>query len=284
MGRPLGGFTYIHKGLENRIFDDLYHWLLRISWPKFLGFLAATYTSANLLFTFLYLAGGDCINAPNPGSFLEAFSFSVQTMSTIGYGGMKPTTAYAHIIITLEAFVGLLMVAMMSGLMFAKFSRPRARIKFSDSMVINNRDGLPTLQVRMSNLRDSKILEAQARLYVIKTVLTNEGNTLRRPFDLRLEREQTPLFPLSWLLVHPLTPESPLYEWYKGECSADFQIILSCSGIEENLLTTVFAQYTYRVEDIVRNAEFEDMIHKTGPQKLEIDHSLINQVKPLKSS
>lgn len=273
-------YIYQHVGLESRRLDDLYFFLLKTTWPRLLLLLAFFYSLANVIFAVLYLLGGDCINAQDPHSFLQAFSFSVQTMTTIGYGGMAPTTNYAHILITIEAFVGLVAVAMGSGLMFAKFSRPVAKVKFSKNLVVNPRDGVPCLQFRMSNLRNSKIIDAHIRVYVIKEVVTLEGHRLRSPFEISLKRNHTPVFPLSWLLVHELNEQSPLYPILKENYKAiDQRLIVSFFGHEENLSQTIFAQHVYHMNDIILDAHFEDMHTRLGDYSFQVDHSKLDQVK-----
>lgn len=275
-------YKYKHLGRETHLFKDLYYYLLKTSWTKLLLILAGFYGLANGFFALLYLAGGDCINAKNPGSFIEAFSFSVQTMATIGYGGMEPTTTYAHILITFEAFVGLIAVAMGSGLMFAKFSRPQAKVRFSNKLVVNLRDGIPCLQFRISNLRDSSIIDARVKIYVIKDVITKEGYQLKRPFPLELVNSRTPLFPLSWLLVHKLEEGSPIYPLNEANVhDNEMQIMVTFIGLEESLSQSIFAQHTYDLSDVEFNAHFEDMVTKPSPKVLVIDHSKIDQIKEL---
>jgi len=272
-------YRFKHVGLEKSVFRDLYFYLVKVSWPKLMMIMAISYTLANSIFAVLYLLGDNCINAKDPNSFLQAFSFSVQTMATIGYGGMEPTTQYAHILISIEAFIGLIAVAMGSGLMFAKFSRPQARIKFSEKMVINLRDGIPCLQFRISNQRESQIVDARVSVYVIKDVVTREGHKLRRPVKLELEREHTPLFALSLLVVHPITKESPLFGVNQEQLkSLNERVIVSCNGLEENLAQNVFAQYIYDLGDTLWGAQFIDMHTDLGNNIIQIDHSKIGEV------
>src|SRR5262249_21672410 len=157
-------------------------------WFKVMLLVAGTYLGINAIFATLYLAGGDCIAGAAPRSLRDAFFFSVQTFSTIGYGVMAPKTLYASVVVTLEAFVGLVTVAMATGLMFAKFSRPTARVLFSDRIVLAPRDGKPTLMLRLANERGNDIIEASFRVTVLKAEVTAEGEMMRRVHDVPLVR------------------------------------------------------------------------------------------------
>ena len=145
MAEPEGLPTVHHQGFVHSPFSDLYHSVISMGWLRFVSFISGGYFCFNLAFATLYLLGGDCYNAQDPSSFLQAFAFSVQTMSGIGYGAMSPTTPYANVVSIVEAFLGLTGIAMVTGLLFAKFSRPVARVGFSQFAVVNVMDGLPTL-------------------------------------------------------------------------------------------------------------------------------------------
>lgn len=173
-------FNVVRLGETQAPLSDLYHLLLTISWPGFLGLIFAGYLISNALFALLYLAGGDSIKNAQAGSFADAFFFSVQTMATIGYGAMYPATPYANVLVALQALFGLLGVAMASGLMFARFSRPTARVMFSRVAVIHPREGVPTLMFRAANQRRNQILEAQIRMTLIRSETTAEGEYFRR--------------------------------------------------------------------------------------------------------
>ena len=132
---------------------DSYHWVLSLSWPRFALFLAVSYVVINLLFGTLYVIRPNCINDLEPGSFPYAFFFSVETLATVGYGHNYPVTLYGHIIVTVEIFIGMIWLAVITGLIFVRFARPTARILFSDSLVIAPHDGRLSLMFRVANLR-----------------------------------------------------------------------------------------------------------------------------------
>ena len=190
---------------------DLYYLLLTIPWSGFIGLLGLLYVAVNALFALAYLLGGDCIASPNPGSFSDAFFFSVQTMASIGYGAMHPTTVYANWLVVMESFMGLLFIAMATGMIFSRFSLPTARILFSHVAVITQHNNVPTLMFRTANKRRNRILEAQLWVTLVRDEITSEGEYLRRFHDLQLIRSHTPLFALTWTAMHPIDPSSPLY-------------------------------------------------------------------------
>lgn len=165
---------------------DPYHLVLTIPWLGFLALIALGYVVANAVFALVYLAGGNCIANARPGNFLDAFFFSVQTMASIGYGVMYPNTTYANAVVAIEALVGLLGLAMSSGLALARFSRPTARVIFSRVAVVAPHNGIPTLMFRTANQRRNLILEAQLQLRLMRDEVNAEGEFMRRVYDLQL--------------------------------------------------------------------------------------------------
>ncbi len=187
-----GRFQVPGMGAWYSYWRDPYHLLLTISWFGFITFIVFSYLATNALFALLYLAGGDCIKDARPDSFLDKFFFSVQTLASIGYGDMYPTTLYANSIVTIEAMVGLMGIAILTGLAFARFSRPTARVLFSHVAVIVPEDGVPMLKFRTANQRRNQILEAQLRVYLMRDEISAGGQFMRRIYDLKLVRSQTP--------------------------------------------------------------------------------------------
>ena len=194
-------------GAPTRIFEDLYHFLVTASWPALIGLIAAAFTLANLLFaTGYYLDQG--IENAHSGSFTDMFFFSVQTMATIGYGKMEPVTLFSNILVSIEALTGLLALALMTGLVFSKFSRPTARVRFSRKVVIGPRDGANSLMIRAANLRANRIVEADMHVVLARQEVTVEGETIRRLYDLPMTRSRSAMFALSWTAVHQIVDGS----------------------------------------------------------------------------
>src|SRR5881296_521694 len=193
------------------LFDDLYHHLLSAPWPRLLATIAGLYLAANALFALAYLAAPGSVENARPGSFVDAFFFSVQTMATIGYGKLVPHTGFANVLVTTEALVGLFGVAMVTGLMFAKFSRPTARVLFSRQAVVAPHDGVPSFMFRMANARGNNIVRAEVRVVLAREETTLEGSRMRRFHDLVLLRPRSTLFSFSWTAIHPITEASPFH-------------------------------------------------------------------------
>ncbi|MGB3236749.1 MAG: ion channel [Geitlerinemataceae cyanobacterium] len=264
--------------------SDLYHWLLMTSWVKFFSLIIGGYFAVNFAFAVAYLFGGNGIENARPGSFADAFFFSVQTMATIGYGAMYPKTAYANVLVTLEALLGLLGVAMATGLMFARFSRPTARVLFSKVAVICPYDGVPTLMFRAANQRHHKIIEAQIRVSLLREEVTPEGHSLRRFYDLDLARSQSPIFALSWLVMHPIDRLSPLYgETFTSLVERDTQLIVILTGLDETVSQTVHASQLYIPEDFRWNHQFVDILSVNPDGSRHIDYPRFHDTFPFET-
>jgi len=274
----------IRKGVNRFSWGDLYHLLLVLSWPQFLLAIFGLYIVSNILFAFVYLAGGDCIANARPGSFSDAFFFSVQTMATIGYGGMSPQTSYANAIVTIEALIGLLGVAMVTGLAFARFSLPSARLLFSKVAVIAPHNGIPTLMFRTANQRRNFVLEAEIRVTLVRNETTAEGQFMRRFYDLELVRSRTPIFALSWTVMHPITEKSLLYGVTPDSLVADeMEIIVTLTGIDETVSQTIHSRYSYTAQEILWNAHFVDIISKQTDGRRVIDYTRFHDWKIYRS-
>lgn len=281
---PRGGdpSDVVRVGGKRAPLSDLYHFLLVASWWRVMLLVASVYAGLNALFASLYLAGGDCLVGARPGSFADAFFFSVQTFSTIGYGVMSPRTPYAGAVVACEAFVALVTVAMATGLMFAKFSRPTARVLFSDRLVIGARNGKPTLMLRMANERGNDVIEASFRVTILKPEITAEGETIRRLFDLKLLRDETPLFTVSFTAFHEIDEASPL----RGETAASLErgavrFIVTVTGHDGTYAQTIHARRVYEAREVVWNARFVDVLSNAGDGRLLIDLSRFHDVEPL---
>ena len=267
-------------GLKRAVWSDLYHFLIDKSWARLLGLLATVYVVANVIFAGLYLVGGNCISGARPGSFSDAFFFSVQTLATIGYGTMSPGNAYAHLLVTVEAFAGTLFVAVVTGLVFSKFSRPTSRVMWSDKAIITMRDGVQSLVFRVANVRANQIVEAQIRVALARNEVTHEGERVRRFYDLKLVRERNVMFVLTWTVVHAITPDSPLHgldaaKW--KELGA--QLITSLIGIDETFAQQVHARHAYSAGDIEWNRRFVDILREENGERL-VDYARFNELVP----
>lgn len=201
----------VRVGTPDDLRRDLYFHMMSASWGRLLGALALAFLLVNVVFAALFLIEPDSVSNLENASFLEALSFSVQTSATIGYGGMLPVTAYGHVLVILEAIVGIFGVALATGILFARASRPRSSVLFSEVAVITKRAGVPTLELRVGNARGNEIIEASMRLVLLREEVTPEGHRMRRLVDLNLVRDSSPLFTLTWTVMHRIDENSPLY-------------------------------------------------------------------------
>ena len=274
-----GRINIVQTGLHNGYLGDLYHLLLISSWWRLLMILALLYFATNSLFAAAYLLQPGDIENAHTGSFADAFFFSLQTMATIGYGKLAPRTAYANELVAIESLVGLLGIAMVTGLAFAKFSRPTARVLFSRVAVISPRDGVPCLMFRMANQRGNQIVEAHIHVVLALTETTLEGELIRRLHDLRMLRDQHALFALSWTALHPITEASPLFRATAESLAAhEAEIIVSLTGLDETFSQTVHARHSYVAEEIVWGARFVDVLSRTPDGRRQVDYTHFHDV------
>ena len=269
----LKGDGPIH-GAPTGIFEDLYHFLVTSSWPALIGLIAAAFTLANLIFaTGYYLDQG--IENARSGSFADMFFFSVQTMATIGYGKMEPVTLFSNILVSIEALTGLLALALMTGLVFSKFSRPTARVRFTRYAVIGPRDGALSLMIRAANMRANRIVEANIHVVLARQETTVEGDTIRRLYDLPTTRSRSAMFALSWTAAHQIVEGSPLFaETRESLANSAPEIIVSITGLDETFSQTIHARHTFVLDEIIWGARFADVLvlHPDGSRSVDYDH------------
>lgn len=276
-----GQFNILGLGAWYSYWRDPYYLLLTIPWPGFLALMACCYLALNVLFACAYLVGGDCIANATPGSFTDAFFFSVQTLATIGYGAMYPTTTYAHVLVTLEVLTSIIGIALMTGLAFARFAQPTARIIFSQVTVVTPRNGVPTLMFRVANQRRNQILEAETRLYFMRDEISAEGEFTRRFYELKLVRNRTPAFTLPWTVMHAIDEDSPLYAMTpESLAKTKAMLVVSLSGIDETVAQAIHARYTYGAKEILWSRRFVDIVHNTPEGHRYVDYTHFHEVAP----
>ena len=184
----VGARDVITQGIARPVLQDLFHYFMTVSWPRVFGSIGVLFLMFDTLFGCLYALVPGCIANLNPPGFIGAFFFSVETLATVGYGDMHPQTLYGHVVAMVEIFIGLMMLALITGLMFARFSRPRARFLFARHAVVRPIDGKPTLMFRAANARQNVVQEASAQLRMLRNDVTQEGFRIRRIIDLPLVR------------------------------------------------------------------------------------------------
>ncbi len=256
-----GRFQILGVGAWHSYWRSPYYLMLTVPWQGFCLLVIGLYAIANALFALLFLAGGPkTILNSRPGSFADAFFFSVQTSASIGYGAMSPGNAYGNVLVSLEAIISLMGIAVLTGLAYARFSRPTAQVLFSRVAVITLFENTPTLMFRAANERRNQILEAQMRLYFIQDEQSN-GRTMRRFYELPLSRDRNPSFFLSWTALHFIDQNSPLH----GLSAEDLMrtsaaLLVSVSGVDQTVMQAIHARHTYYADDLVWNRQFKDII------------------------
>ena len=273
------------EGLSRAVFNDLFHHFMTIGWPQLFATLAAFFLLFDVLFGLLYHLVPGCIANLSPPGFAGAFFFSVETLATVGYGDMHPQTFYGHAVAMAEIFVGLMSLAVITGIMFARFSRPRARFLFTRNAVVRPIDGKLTLIVRAANQRQNVVQDASARLRMLRDESTQEGYRIRRVVDLPLVRSEHPMFVLGWTLMHVIDDSSPL----KSQTSASLRdsratFILGMSGTDETTGQMLMARAEYSSDDIRWNATFRDILEESADGTLHMDYAKFDDVVPLAES
>lgn len=271
--------VHVH-GARRTPLRDFYYATLRQPWSATLLTIAAAFLVANALFALGYLATGGIANA-NRRSVADAFFFSVQTMGTIGYGAMYPISRAANWLVVAESIVGLTLTALATGLVFAKFSRPTARLIFSHKAVISPMNGLPTLMFRIGNERSNPIVDAKIRVCLVRTELTHEGKTFYRMEDLKLSRDRALSLSRSWSVMHVLDAASPLRESTPQSLAAqDAELQVLVVGLDDTSMQPVHARNQYSVSDIVWGARLVDIISESTDGVIMLDLTKFHDIEP----
>jgi inward rectifier potassium channel len=260
---------------------DVYHTLLSMGWGWFFALLGAVYIGFNVVFALLFLLQPGSIVDAHPGSFGDAFFFSVQTMATVGYGDMRPASLYSNLLVVFEIMVGMAWLAVATGLIFARFSRPTARVLFSRIAVVTSYEGKPTLMFRAANTRRTQILEANVSVMLMRDEVTSDGHPMRRFYDLALSRAHTPMFILTWQVMHPIDAASPLYgETSQSLIDKNATIVVTVSGVEETFSQVVNGRWSYQADEIRWNERFVDILSWAPDGRRLINYHLFHDTIP----
>ncbi|MEO0805224.1 MAG: ion channel [Cyanobacteria bacterium J06643_4] len=271
-------------GDPHSYWGDIYHLLLTMPWPTFIALTSFLYLLVNALFAFAYSFsnGVATVGEGERQYFLELFFFSVQTMASIGYGAMHPTNLYAHWLVVIESLVGLFFIATTTGLVYARFSLPTARILFSDVAVIAPFNGVPTLMFRAANKRKNYILEAQLWVTLVRDEYSLEGDFMRRFHDIQLVRSHTPVFSLSWTAMHQVLPGGLLDGDTPETLRRDrAEIIVTLTGLDETLAQTIHARHTFTADDIHWDHRFADILLTGRHGRRVIDFNQFHDIHPI---
>ena len=266
-------------GLSQGFWTDLYHRAMTVHWPVFFGSAAVLFVTLNAVFGFLYWLGHEPIANAEGNGPLAYFYFSIETLATVGYGDMHPQTDYGHLIATVEIFTGMSFLAVMTGLIFARFSRPRARFVFADTAVITRHEGRQALMIRTANARHNTISRANARLWLIRAERSKEGDQLRRFYELKLDRSEHPMFVLSWMLFHIIDKESPLHEATASDLEeGDALLVLNVGGLDDSSAQQLYARHVYSWRDIRWQHRYKDITSVSPQGRFLLDYTKFNDV------
>jgi inward rectifier potassium channel len=282
-GQPVegGNAPYVRVGEHRPGWRDVYHVLLTVRWRWFLLLVLLGSLVANVGFATLYFLMDGGIEGAQTGSFSDAFYFSVQTMSTVGYGTMHPKSHLANLLASAEAMLGMTGFALGAAVMFARLSRPNARILFSRVAVIGTHEGRPALMFRAANQRYNHILQATVFVTLLRTETTAEGEQMRRFHELPLVHARTPVFTLPWTIIHHIDEDSPLSGATPASLTAaETEIIVLLAGIDDAFSQTVHARKSYIAGEVRWRARFVDVLTRTDAGRIRIDFRRFHDTRP----
>ena len=277
----IGAFRATKIGAARYDWRDPYHLALTLDWPWFLLAVLAVYLLLNVLFALLYLVDPGAIANARPGVFGDAFFFSIETLATVGYGVRAPASTYGHVIASIELIIGMAFTAIMTGLFFVRFSRPRAKFLFPDHVVVTAYNGTPTLMIRIGNGRMNVLTDARAHLTVLLRELSPEGQSFRRVHDMRLLRAHNPVFPLTWTLIHPIDADSPLAGHTAATLrDADLRLFLALEARDHALAATVHDLATFSAAEIRFGMRYTDAVTTGDDGSTVADLTRLSLIEP----
>lgn len=277
----LGSREIIARGLAANVWTDAYHASLTVGWRVFIGAAATAFIVLNGFFGVLYALSPHAIANVAAHGWLGYFFFSIETIASVGYGDMYPLTRYGHTIASIEIFVGLFSIALLTGLIFARFSQPRARIIFANRPVISTYEGQPTLMLRVANARINMISDASAKLWFMRNLVTAEGTSMRRFFELSLARVENPMFVLTWSIFHVIDEASPLYGLDEKELRQfDGGFVLSIAGHDETSGQMVRARRIFSHDEVAWGYQYSDILETTAEGPVIVNYQLLHEIEP----
>jgi inward rectifier potassium channel len=277
-----GQVEFLKLNLQRWEYRDIYQWLLALKWPEFAALIAGIYIILNLVFAEFYELGSGSIAGLRSGSYADAFFFSVQTLATVGYGHWYPQTLYGHIVTTIEIIVGMFGLAVMTGLIFVRFSRPAARILFSKAIVIGSLNGRPTLMLRVGNLRAQSMVEAEFRILFTRDEPIVEADTFRYFYNLKLHFDRLTSFPAALTLRHTIDEQSPLFgETAESLAKSRAMFVASVIGIDPVIPAAVQTQHDYTWRDVRFGERFVEIYSEPVDGKLTVDFGRLHDTEPV---
>lgn len=264
---------FVRRGAPSELRADMYFHLMEGTWKQLFAVIVAAFLLINVIFASIYLLDPTGITGMGESSFADAFFFSVQTLATIGYGGLSPESTFTNGIVVAEAIVGVIYTALVTGLIFAKAARPRGSVLFSDPMVLRMHEGKPTLMFRVGNARGNEVVEATIRLIVVCDTTTAEGENMRRMRDMKLVRDNSPLFTLSWTVMHVIDEDSPLYDIPLSEMEARIvTFTVTMTAYDATYAQQTHARRLYHPGDIRVGHRFVDILSQDPRDGMVLDY------------
>ena len=276
-----GGVELVKRGASRYDFSDPYHIAIELSWKEFALAFAGLELAINVVFALLYLASPGCVANMQPDSFSDAFFFSLETLATVGYGAMAPATLYGHAVSAIEIVCGMLFTAIMTGLLFVRFSKPRPRILYADQAVVTSHNCSPTLMVRIANGRMTLLTNATVRLGVLLFEESAEGQTLRRVHDLGLSNASISLFALTWTVMHVIDEKSPL-AGYDAErlTECDARLFLSIEARDHAIGALVHDMRIYTAAEVLFGMHYAEAVTVDDQRRPVADLTRLSLVEP----
>ncbi|MGH6837648.1 MAG: ion channel, partial [Methylocella sp.] len=256
-----GAIELVKLGASRYAFSDPYHIAIELSWKGFALAFVGFELGINVVFALLYVASPGCVANMRPSSFSDAFFFSLETLATVGYGTMAPATLYGHAVSAVEIVCGMVFTAIMTGLLFVRFSKPRARILFADQAVVTSHNGSPVLMVRIANGRMTLLTNATVRLGVLLFEESAEGHSFRRVHDLALSNASLPLFALTWTVMHAIDEKSPLAGYDAEQLEeGDARLFLSIEARDHALGAAIYDMRIYTAVDVLFGMHYAEAV------------------------
>jgi inward rectifier potassium channel len=275
----LGGREIIvAEGQHLNFWADISHRCMTASWPSFIGGAAVVFVVFNAVFAVFYWIADQPISNVPGGAYIDYLYFSIETLSTAGYGDMHPQTHYGHFVAATELFTGIFSMSLMTGLIFARFSRPNARLLFADNPVISSHEGKPTLMIRFVNERHNIIGNASAKLWLMRNEVSLEGGSSRRFYELPLVQNEHPALALSWTLYHVIDEQSPLYGLKPDDfAAADVSLVVVVSGYDVVAAQTIHARKSYDYPAIRFGQRYADILDRAEDGRIRIDYGRFHE-------
>ena len=276
----MGNYALIKRGVSRYDWADPYRLAISLSWPQFLLALLCIYLTVTALFAVAYMLVPLSVGNARSTSFLDHFFFSLETLATVGYGELYPATVFGHAVASMEMLVGVVFTAILTGLIFVRFSKPRPKFIFADHPVVTTHNGQLTLMMRIGNGQASALADAHCKFSVLIVEISKEGSSFRRIHELKLQRATIPVFPLSWTIMHDVDEHSPLHGLDAASFAAsDVRLFVSFYARDPELSQVIHDLRSYSPVDVLFGMRYVDIIANDEQGRPSIDIDRISEVE-----